>query len=132
VPTANDLAKIEIMSGYWLPQHYQATLLDVPIDVFRKAAREDPLVKKALDKGKALGADKLHRRAFEMAIEDRNPTMMIFALKAQENWRDGDSHNVMINAFNVKELPSMEDAVRVIEASNQRKCIEPVKVEEEP
>ncbi len=126
-PSRLDIENIYKMSQYWLPEQYIADLLGVKLSDYRKVREEREDISKAESTGRAFGANRLYKTAFEIAVDKRNVNMLTFVLKAQEGWRDSDPTNVNIANFSGS-LPTTEEAIKILERSQNRRLSAPVEV----
>ena len=53
---------------------------------------------------------KLVKTAYQMAIDDRNPAMVIFLLKTKYGYRETDRHEVVVSQDGEKPIKQMSDA----------------------
>jgi hypothetical protein len=126
-PTAIDLEQIEKMSKYWLPEKYICDILKVTLHQYRETKKDDPRIDLAERTGKAHGAKRLYETAFNVAVDNKNVNMLMFVLKSQEGWRDSDPTNINIANFQ-GDLPTTEEAIKILERSQRRQLDKPVEV----
>jgi hypothetical protein len=127
VPTDKDVRDVERMCSYWLPEKYIADILGVSLHQYRTSLVDDPRLARAQDLGKATGADRLYNTAFRVAVDQKNVNMLMFCLKSQEGWRDSDPTTVNIANFSGN-LPTTEEAIKILERSQKRQLAKPVEV----
>jgi hypothetical protein len=85
---AQEIKRIETMSGLGLTVDQMAAVLGVSKKTFERRIEDTPAAKDALEKGRALAAFNVTETAYKLAISGKVPAMTMFWLKCRARWRE--------------------------------------------
>lgn len=97
------LKELETMAAIGLPYHHISAIFGFSKSAFEDLIVRDQQVKEVLLKGRAKAAAKAYRTAYQMAVEERNPTMLIFWLKTREGWKESELASERIDLSDCKD-----------------------------
>lgn len=86
-PGERELGKIETWACYRVPKKQMARLLGISPSTFERLEKHRPAIREALEKGWAVSSEEIHRSAYNMATNGKNPGFLRFWLQAKEGWR---------------------------------------------
>ncbi len=104
-PTEENRKMVKALSSYGIKHEDIATEIGIHDDTLRKYYAAE------LARGAARSKSSIAKTAYQIAVEDRNPTMVIFLCKTRLGWKEvteiehSGSFNVTVNV-NKKEKPS--------------------------
>jgi hypothetical protein len=88
------LRQLETMGAIGLPIKHCAAILGCSKATLDRLVGDDPRVNESLSKGRSQAMVKAYRTAFELAVVERNVTMLIFWLKTQARWKEPDASEI--------------------------------------
>lgn len=88
--TPKELEQAKTLAGYGLTNEQIATI----IGIGKSTINTKPELLEAIKLGKDLAAGNLHKTAYELAVKDKNPAMIMFLLKCKHGFREKNELDV--------------------------------------
>lgn len=115
-----DLDEVEMMASVGMTTKQIAEALHIPVTVFGKLVKNDPVVQEAIDRGVARGVKMVTDSLFQNAMKG-NVAAQIFWLKNRGQWQDKQE---LDQKLQVETKMSFDDAVEALKAAG----IDPSKI----
>lgn len=120
------ISQVQTLAGYGLTNSQIATI----IDIAETTLKSKPEFTAAIKKGRELAAGNLHRTAYEMAVKDKNPAMVMFMLKCKHGWREKQEIDIT-HGFRPVVIRKRDGSTVELSLTKDRKEIDDGKGEEE-
>lgn len=79
-----EIEQAKALAGYGLTNQQIATIIGISL----ASINNKPQLLDAIKLGKDLAAGNLHRTAYDLAVKDKNPAMIMFLLKCKHGFRE--------------------------------------------
>lgn len=103
--TEKEIRQIASMAGLGMPVEQIAMVLDVSKKTLERRCDDQPGVKDALLKGRAVASMTVRQTAFQMATSGKHAVMTIFWLKVREGWKDSQAEEAADNTIGIAYVP---------------------------
>lgn len=94
------------MAAVGLTNDQMSAILKMSKRAFEQHCLNNPLVRNAVEEGRATALYKVGQTCYNMAVSGKNPAMTIFYLKCRGNWKP-------VNVIENREAPIESDVVIV-------------------
>lgn len=103
-----DYALVEDLAAIDCNDTELMAVLHMPMSTYTKRKREDPLFCEAINRGRAIGNEKIRRKMFDLAMEG-NVTMLIWLSKNRLGYTDKSTQEISATGTGLKVTVSADD-----------------------